>query len=44
MANLSATLPVSLLETIDELVYDGKVPSRSYVIREAVRGYLKMFD
>ena len=41
MANLSTTLPIPILESIDELVHEGKVPSRSYVIREAVRNYLE---
>jgi metal-responsive CopG/Arc/MetJ family transcriptional regulator len=41
MANITATLPIALLERIDELVHEAKVPSRSYVIREAVRNYLK---
>jgi len=41
MANITATLPIQLLERIDELVHEGKVPSRSQVIREAVRNYLK---
>ena len=44
MANLSATLPIQMLETIDELVHEGKVPSRSHVIREAVRNYLEIFE
>ena len=33
-----------MLETIDELVHEGRVPSRSYVIREAVRDYLNIFE
>jgi metal-responsive CopG/Arc/MetJ family transcriptional regulator len=41
MANITATLPVQLLDKIDEMVDEDKVPSRSYVIREAVRKYLK---
>jgi Arc/MetJ-type ribon-helix-helix transcriptional regulator len=44
MANLSTTLPIPMLEKIDELVHEGKVPSRSHVIREAVRDYLKTFE
>jgi Arc/MetJ-type ribon-helix-helix transcriptional regulator len=44
MANITSTLPMPLLERIDELVHEGKVPSRSYVIREAVRNYLKTFE
>jgi metal-responsive CopG/Arc/MetJ family transcriptional regulator len=44
MANITATLPVPLLDKIDEMVDEDKVPSRSYVIREAVRKYLKEFE
>jgi len=44
MANLSTTLPIPMLESIDELVHEGKVPSRSYVIREAVKNYLETFE
>jgi len=44
MANITATLPIQLLDKIDEMVDEDKVPSRSYVIREAVRKYLKEFD
>ena len=44
MANITATLPVNLLDRVDELIDDNKAPSRSYVIREAVRKYLKDFE
>ncbi len=44
MANITATLPVHFLDRIDELVDEEKVPSRSYVIREAVRKYLKEYE
>jgi metal-responsive CopG/Arc/MetJ family transcriptional regulator len=44
MANISATLPTQLLDTIDEMVDQDKVPSRSYVIREAVRKYVKELE
>jgi metal-responsive CopG/Arc/MetJ family transcriptional regulator len=44
MANITATLPIQLLDKIDEMVDEDKVPSRSYVIREAVRKYLKDFE
>ncbi len=43
MANITATLPVQLLDEIDDLVDEQKVPSRSYVIREAVTRFLKDF-
>ena len=44
MANITATLPIQLLDKIDEMVEDDKAPSRSFVIREAVRKYLKEFE
>ena len=44
MANITATLPVQLLDKIDEMVDEDRVPSRSFVIREAVRRYLKEFE
>jgi hypothetical protein len=44
MANITATLPIQLLDKIDEMVDEDKAPSRSFVIREAVRKYLKDFD
>jgi len=44
MANLSTTLPIPMLDTIDELIHQGKVPSRSQVIREAVSEYLKTLE
>ena len=44
MANITATLPIQLLDKIDEMVDEDKVPSRSFVIREAVRKYLKEFE
>ena len=44
MANITATLPVQLLDRIDEMVDEGGIPSRSYVIREAVTKYLKEFE
>lgn len=44
MANITATMPIQLLDEIDEMVEDEKVPSRSYVIREAVRKYLKELE
>lgn len=44
MANLSTTLPIPMLEEINELIHEGKIPSRSQVIREAVKDYLKAFE
>jgi len=44
MASITTTLPVLVLDKIDELVESDKVPSRSFLIREAVRRYLKEFE
>ena len=44
MANVTATLPIQMLDRIDELVHEGKIRSRSHLIREAVRNYLKTLD
>ena len=44
MTNITATLPIPLLERIDELVHDGKIRSRSHLIREAVSNYLKSLE
>jgi len=44
MANITATLPIQLLDKIDEMVEEDKVPSRSFVIREAVRKYIKELE
>jgi metal-responsive CopG/Arc/MetJ family transcriptional regulator len=44
MANITATLPIQLLDKIDEMIDEERAPSRSYVIREAVLRYLKEFE
>lgn len=44
MANITATLPIQLLDKMDDLIDKDKVPSRSYVIREAVRRYLRELE
>lgn len=44
MASITATLPISILDKMDELVANDKVPSRSFLVREAVRKYLKEFE
>ncbi|MGP8126403.1 MAG: ribbon-helix-helix domain-containing protein [Candidatus Bathyarchaeia archaeon] len=41
MANITATLPIQLLDKMDDLIDKSRVQSRSYVIREAVKMYLK---
>jgi Arc/MetJ-type ribon-helix-helix transcriptional regulator len=44
MTNITTTLPIPLLEKMDELVVEGQVPSRSHVVREAVKNYLKTVE
>jgi metal-responsive CopG/Arc/MetJ family transcriptional regulator len=44
MASITATLPILILDKIDELVESDRVPSRSFLIREAVRRYLREFE
>ena len=44
MASITATLPILVLDRIDDLIAKDKVPSRSYLIREAVSKYLKEFE
>jgi len=44
MAGITATLPILILDRIDDLIERGKIPSRSYLIREAVQKYIKEFD
>jgi metal-responsive CopG/Arc/MetJ family transcriptional regulator len=44
MVNITATMPIRLLDRIDEMIDGDKVPSRSYVIREAVQKYLKEIE
>jgi hypothetical protein len=41
--NITATLPLEFLDKIDELIDDNTVPSRSFVIREAVKKYVEAF-
>ncbi|HYW00138.1 MAG TPA: ribbon-helix-helix domain-containing protein [Candidatus Acidoferrum sp.] len=39
--NITATLPLEFLDSIDELIDEDIVPSRSYAIREAVKKYVE---
>ncbi|HXY83394.1 MAG TPA: ribbon-helix-helix domain-containing protein [Candidatus Saccharimonadales bacterium] len=41
--NITATLPIEFLDRIDELIDEDMVPSRSFVIREAVKKYVEEF-
>ncbi len=44
MASITTSLPILLLDRIDELIERDRVPSRSFLIREAVRKYIKDLD
>ena len=44
MASITATLPILILDRIDRLIEEDKVPSRSYLIREAVSKYLERLE
>ncbi|HKM75547.1 MAG TPA: ribbon-helix-helix domain-containing protein [Candidatus Bathyarchaeia archaeon] len=41
--NITATLPIGFLDKIDELIDEDIAPSRSFVIREAVKRYVETF-
>jgi len=40
-ANVTITLPLQLLDKVDDLVDDGKARSRSQLVREAVEKYIR---
>ena len=40
-ANVTVTLPLEVLEKIDDLLEEGKVSSRSKLVQEAVEKYIK---
>jgi Arc/MetJ-type ribon-helix-helix transcriptional regulator len=40
-ANVTITLPLQLLDKIDDLVDGGKFRSRSQLVREAVEKYIR---
>jgi len=44
IANITTTLPIPMIEGIDQLVHVGKVSSHSHITREAVRNHLKAFE
>lgn len=44
MAGITATLPIGILEKIDELVEKDRIPSRSHLIREAVKEYIEQLE
>jgi Arc/MetJ-type ribon-helix-helix transcriptional regulator len=44
MANVTVTLPVNLLDKLDDLVDMGKMGSRSQAVREALQRFLKSFE
>jgi len=40
-ANVTITLPLTLLDTIDDYVEQGKATSRSRLVRDAIEEYVK---
>jgi metal-responsive CopG/Arc/MetJ family transcriptional regulator len=43
MANVTVTFPIELLDRIDDLIDEGKITSRSQLVREAVERYIKSY-
>jgi len=41
MANVTVTLPLNMLDKLDDLAEKGKISSRSQAVREALERYLK---
>ena len=44
MANVTVTLPVNMLDRLDDLIEKGKLVSRSKTVRDALERYLKSID
>lgn len=44
MANVTVTLPVKILDKLDDLVERRKIPSRSQAVRDALERFLKSFE
>jgi len=40
-ANVTVTLPLEVLEKIDDLLEEGKISSRSRLVQDAVERYIK---
>ena len=44
MANVTVTLPVNMLDKLDDLIDKSKVVSRSKAVRDALERYLKSLE
>jgi metal-responsive CopG/Arc/MetJ family transcriptional regulator len=44
VANVTVSLPLTILDKLDELIDKGKVRSRSQAVREALERFLKSLD
>jgi metal-responsive CopG/Arc/MetJ family transcriptional regulator len=44
MANVTVTLPINMLDKLDDMVEKRKIISRSQAVRDAVERFLKSFE
>jgi metal-responsive CopG/Arc/MetJ family transcriptional regulator len=44
MANVTITLPIDVLDKLDDLIEKRRVVSRSQAVRDAVERYLKSYE
>jgi metal-responsive CopG/Arc/MetJ family transcriptional regulator len=44
VANVTVSLPLTILDKLDDLIDKRKIPSRSQAVREALERFLKSFD
>jgi metal-responsive CopG/Arc/MetJ family transcriptional regulator len=44
MANVTITLPIDVLDKLDDLIEKRKIVSRSQAVREAVERFLKSYE
>jgi metal-responsive CopG/Arc/MetJ family transcriptional regulator len=44
MANVTVTLPVNMLDKLDDLIEKSKLSSRSQAVRTALERYLKSLE
>jgi len=44
VANVTVSLPLTILDKLDDLIYKGKIGSRSQAVREALEKFLKIAE
>jgi metal-responsive CopG/Arc/MetJ family transcriptional regulator len=44
MANVTVTLPINMLDKLDDLIEKRKIASRSQAVRDALERYLKSLE